>query len=87
VLGSPRGSADAESAVQPGAVVPADVLDDRPAGGLLLASTIRICREETWSSRRSRAGWFLGQDAELIALGVGERDPAAAVGPPVVGQL
>jgi hypothetical protein len=28
-----------------------------------------------------------GQDAEFVAFGIGERDPAAAIGPPVVGLL
>ena len=37
------------------------------------------------SGRGSGAGWFLGQDAELVAFGIGERDPTAAIGPPVVG--
>src|SRR5258706_9019922 len=35
----------------------------------------------------SGAGRVLGQDAELVALGIGERNPAAAIRPPVVGQL
>jgi hypothetical protein len=39
------------------------------------------------SGGEAGAGRVLGQDAELVALGIGERDPAAAVGPPVVGQL
>lgn len=37
------------------------------------------------SSRGSGAGWFLGQDAELVAFGIGECDPAAAIGATVVG--
>ena len=39
------------------------------------------------SGRGSGAGWFLGQDAELVAFGIGQRDPAAAIRPPVVGLL
>ena len=39
------------------------------------------------SGRGSGSGWFLGQDAKLIAFRIGERDPAAAIGPPVVGLL
>jgi hypothetical protein len=35
----------------------------------------------------SGAGRLPGQDAELVAFGIGERDPAAAVWPPVIGQL
>jgi len=35
----------------------------------------------------SGAGRVAGQDAELVALGIGERNPAAAIGPPVVGEL
>jgi hypothetical protein len=54
-------------------------------------SSALICREAIWgarlSSRGSRAGWFLGQDAELVAFGIGECDPAAAIGAPVVGLL
>ena len=39
------------------------------------------------SGRGSGAGWFLGQDAELVAFGIGQRDPAAAIRPPVAGLL
>ena len=39
------------------------------------------------SGRGSGSGWFPGQDAEFVAFGIGERDPAAAIGPPVVGLL
>src|SRR5262245_36734935 len=35
----------------------------------------------------ARASGFLGQDAELVALGIGECDPAAAIGPPVISKL
>src|ERR1700733_3196073 len=39
------------------------------------------------SFRGSGAGWFLGQDAELVAFGIGECDPAAAIRAPAVGLL
>ena len=39
------------------------------------------------SGSGARPGRVLGQDAELIALGISERDPAAAIGPPVIGEL
>ncbi len=39
------------------------------------------------SGGRAGAGRFPRQDAELVALGIGERNPATAVRPPVVGQL
>jgi hypothetical protein len=39
------------------------------------------------SGGSTRAGRILGQDAELITLGIGERDPAAAIRPPVIGQV
>jgi hypothetical protein len=35
----------------------------------------------------ARPGRALGQDAELIAPGARERDPAAVIGPPVTGEL
>jgi hypothetical protein len=39
------------------------------------------------SGGSARAGRVFGQDAELVALRIGERDPAATVGPPVIGEV
>src|SRR5215471_6045881 len=33
------------------------------------------------------AGRVLGQDAELVALRIGERDPATAIGPAVISEV
>ena len=39
------------------------------------------------SSGGAGASRILGQDAELVAFGIGKRDPAAAIGPPVISKL
>src|SRR5215472_11605018 len=54
------------------------------------AAWVRTHREcgsiSAWSGGPG-AGRHCGQDAELIAHRIGDRDPAAAVRPPVIGQL
>ena len=39
------------------------------------------------SGGSARAGRILGQDAELVALRIGERDPATAIGPAMIGEV
>src|SRR5262245_11973170 len=39
------------------------------------------------SGGSARAGRILGQDAELVPLRIGERDPATAIGPPMIGEV
>ena len=64
---------------------------DQPADGY--QELICFCRElgrrpgpPLSSGGGAGAGRVLGQDAELVALGIGERDPAAAIGSPVISQ-
>src|SRR5262245_59442804 len=51
-----------------------------------LAATIPG-RAVSLSDSGARASRFGGQDAELVALGIGKCDPAAAIGPPVISKL
>lgn len=48
-------------------------------GGLLDVWQVPV-RSSPSSGSGARPGRVLGQDAELIALGIGEGDPAAAIG-------